>query len=162
MFFLTRQARGEAGDNLGALCRGLKREDIVKGLVMCKPGSVTSHTKFEAQMYVLSKEEGGRHTPFVNGYRPQLFTRTADITCTVGLPEGKVCDARNFFRNLLPVLTDAHPQMVMPGEDARLSISLITDMAIEVCCSSARFLRCRRDSASPCARAAELSALALC
>jgi len=102
--------RGEAGDNLGALCRGLKREDIVKGLVMCKPGSVTSHKKFEAQMYVLSKEEGGRHTPFVNGYRPQLFTRTADITCTVILPEGK---------------------MVMPGEDARLTVSLITDMAVE-------------------------------
>jgi elongation factor Tu len=98
---VTCQARAEAGDNLGALCRGLKREDVNKGLVMCKPGTVTPHTKFDAQLYVLSKvsvvcavlnlqEEGGRHTPFVNGYRPQLFTRTADVTCTVGLPDNKV------------------------------------------------------------------------
>lgn len=102
--------RGEAGDNLGALLRGLKREDIVKGMVMCVPGSVTPHTKFEAQMYVLTKEEGGRHTPFVNGYRPQLFTRTGDITCDITLPEGK---------------------MVMPGEDAVMTFKLITDLAIE-------------------------------
>jgi len=77
---------------------------------MCKPGTVKSHTKFQTQLYVLSKEEGGRHTPFVNGYRPQLFTRTGDITCTVKLPDGK---------------------MVMPGEDAACEIDLITDIPLE-------------------------------
>ncbi|EDQ91962.1 uncharacterized protein MONBRDRAFT_35764 [Monosiga brevicollis MX1] len=101
---------GQAGDNLGALCRGIKREDATKGMVMCAPGSVKCHRKFQSQLYVLSKEEGGRHTPFVNGYRPQLFTRTGDITCTIQLPEGK---------------------MVMPGEDAALEVELITELALE-------------------------------
>lgn len=102
--------RGEAGDNLGALCRGLKREDVIKGQIMCKPGTITPHTKFEAQMYIRSKEEGGRHTPFVDGYKPQLFTRTGDITCTVHLPNEK---------------------MVMPGEDSAMTLELIQPIAIE-------------------------------
>eukprot|EP00041_Stephanoeca_diplocostata_P008220 m.118844 g.118844 ORF g.118844 m.118844 type:complete len:440 (-) comp17225_c0_seq1:311-1630(-) len=102
--------RGEAGDNMGGLVRGLKRDDVMKGMVMAKPGSVSQHTKFEAQMYVLSKEEGGRHTPFVDGYRPQLFTRTGDITCTISLDDGK---------------------MVMPGEDATFGVELITQLVIE-------------------------------
>jgi len=103
--------RGEAGDNLGALVRGLKKEDVSKGQVMCKPGTVTPHKKFEAHMYVLSKEEGGRHTPFVNGYRPQLFIRTGNITCSIILPEGK---------------------MVMPGEDAAFTVEMVKDVALEV------------------------------
>jgi elongation factor Tu len=102
--------QGQAGDNLGALCRGIKREDVTKGMVMCKPGTVKPHTKFECQMYVLSKEEGGRHTPFVNGYRPQLFTRTGDITATVQMEDGK---------------------MVMPGEDANITLELISPIALE-------------------------------
>jgi len=103
--------RGQAGDNMGALVRGLKRDQVLKGMVMCKPGSVQQHKKFEAQMYVLKKEEGGRHTPFVNGYRPQLFTRTGDITATFELPDGK---------------------MVMPGEDSNFTIELINELALEV------------------------------
>lgn len=102
--------RGEAGDNLGALVRGLKRDEVQKGMVVCAPGTVKTAKKFESQLYVLSKEEGGRHTPFINGYRPQLFIRTGDITCVVGLPEGK---------------------MVMPGEDASVTIELIYDVALE-------------------------------
>jgi len=102
--------QGQAGDNMGALVRGLKREEIHKGMVMCKPGSTTQHTQFKAQMYVLSKEEGGRHTPFVNGYKPQLFTRTGDITAEFKLPEGK---------------------MVMPGEDAEFEAELISPLALE-------------------------------
>merc|ERR1712000_124713 len=102
--------RGEAGDNLGALCRGLKRDEVLKGMVMCAPGSIKTHRKFETQLYVLSKDEGGRHTPFVNGYRPQLFTRTGDITCSVQMGEGK---------------------MVMPGEDANITLELITDIPLE-------------------------------
>eukprot|EP01147_Barroeca_monosierra_P007959 gene7959-705_t len=102
--------QGQAGDNLGALCRGLKRDDVRKGQVMCKPGTVKSHSKFQTQLYVLSKEEGGRHTPFVDGYRPQLFSRTGDVTCTIQLPEGK---------------------MVMPGEDATCEVELITDIPLE-------------------------------
>lgn len=102
--------RGQAGDNMGALVRGLKREDISKGMVMCKPGSTTQHTKFSAQMYVLSKDEGGRHTPFVDGYKPQLFTRTGDITAVFKLPEG---------------------QMVMPGEDATFEAELIHPLVLE-------------------------------
>lgn len=120
--------RGEAGDNLGALLRGLKREDVTRGMVMCKPGTVAPHTKFEAQMYVLSASEGGRHTPFVNGYRPQIFTRTADITCNIVLPEGK---------------------MVMPGEDAAMGFELISELAIEVRGSSSSFLACV-DACAPC------------
>jgi len=102
--------RGQAGDNMGALVRGLKREDVLKGMVMCKPGTVTQHKKFKAQMYVLKKEEGGRHTPFVDGYRPQLFTRTGDITATFQLPDGK---------------------MVMPGEDSTFDLELISPLAME-------------------------------
>jgi elongation factor Tu len=104
-------ARGEAGDNLGALVRGLKKEDVHKGQILCKPNTVSSHKKFEAHMYVLSKEEGGRHTPFVNGYRPQLFIRTGNITCSIILPEGK---------------------MVMPGEDADFTVEMISDVALEI------------------------------
>lgn len=103
--------RGEAGDNMGVLVRGLKREDVMKGMVAAKPTSVSQHTKFEAQMYVLSKEEGGRHTPFINGYRPQLFIRTGDISCKIELPEGK---------------------MVMPGEDASFLVELINPLCVEV------------------------------
>lgn len=102
--------QGQAGDNLGALVRGLKRDEVTKGMVMCKPGTVTQHTKFEAQMYVLSKDEGGRHTPFMNGYRPQMFTRTGDITCMINLPE---------------------ETMVMPGEDATFTVEMINPLAVE-------------------------------
>lgn len=75
--------RGEAGDNLGVLLRGIKREDLRRGMVLALPGSIKSHTKFRAQLYTLTKDEGGRHTPFVTNYRPQLFSRTADTTCTI-------------------------------------------------------------------------------
>jgi elongation factor Tu len=102
--------QGQAGDNLGALVRGLKREDVSKGMVMCKPGTVNQYTKFDAQMYVLTKDEGGRHTPFMNGYRPQMFTRTGDITCEIQLPE---------------------ETMVMPGEDATFSVEMINPLAVE-------------------------------
>lgn len=81
---------GQAGDQLGALIRGVKRDEVRRGMVMCAPGTVTSHTKLRAQVYVLKKEEGGRHKPFVTGFQPQMFTRTADITVTMALPEG-VC-----------------------------------------------------------------------
>jgi elongation factor Tu len=102
--------RGQAGDNMGALVRGLKREECEKGMVMCAPGTVKQFKKFEAQMYVLNKDEGGRHTPFMDGYRPQLFTRTGDITCSIGLEEG---------------------QMVMPGEDATFTVELINELVVE-------------------------------
>ena len=81
---------GQAGDQLGALLRGIKREDVRRGMVLCQPGTVTPHSKIKAQVYVLTKEEGGRHTPFVTRYEPQMFTRTADITATVQLPEGRL------------------------------------------------------------------------
>ena len=80
---------GQAGDQLGALIRGVKRDEVRRGMVMCAPGSVKSHTKFNAQVYVLKKEEGGRHTPFVTKYSPQLYTRTADVTAHMTLPEGQ-------------------------------------------------------------------------
>ena len=80
--------QGEAGDQLGALLRGVKREDIRRGMVLCQPGTVTPHSKFKAQVYMLMKEEGGRHTPFVTKYESQMFTRTADITVSMQLPEG--------------------------------------------------------------------------
>ncbi len=79
---------GQAGDQLGALIRGVKRDEVRRGMVMCAPGTVASHTKLRAQVYVLKKEEGGRHKPFVTGFQPQMFTRTADITVTMALPEG--------------------------------------------------------------------------
>ena len=91
---------GQAGDNVGLLLRGIKREDIERGMVLCKPGSITPHTKFKAEVYVLKKEEGGRHTPFFNGYRPQFYFRTTDVTGVVTLPEGM--------------------EMVMPGDNIKV------------------------------------------
>ncbi|ALB01259.1 elongation factor Tu [Francisella persica ATCC VR-331] len=103
--------RGEAGDNVGILVRGLKRDDVERGQVLCKPGSIKPHTKFEAEVYVLSKEEGGRHTPFFKGYRPQFYFRTTDITGAVGLPEGV--------------------EMVMPGDNVKMTITLINPIAMD-------------------------------
>ena len=103
--------KGEAGDNVGVLLRGIKKEDIVRGQVIAKPGSVTPHTKFEAAVYVLTKEEGGRHTPFFNNYRPQFYFRTTDVTGTVTLPEGT--------------------EMVMPGDNVTIGVELITPVAME-------------------------------
>ena len=102
---------GMAGDNLGALLRGLKREDLERGQVLAKPGSITPHTKFKAQIYVLTKEEGGRHTPFFKGYRPQFYFRTTDVTGTVKLPE--------------------NVEMVMPGDNIGIEVELITPVAME-------------------------------
>ena len=103
--------KGEAGDNVGVLLRGIKKEDIVRGQVIAKPGSVTPHTKFEAAVYVLTKEEGGRHTPFFNNYRPQFYFRTTDVTGSVTLPEGT--------------------EMVMPGDNVTITVQLITPVAME-------------------------------
>ncbi len=102
---------GEAGDNVGALLRGTKREDVERGQVLAKPGSITPHTKFRAQVYILTKEEGGRHTPFFKGYRPQFYFRTTDVTGTATLPEGV--------------------EMVMPGDNVELVGELITPIAME-------------------------------
>jgi len=102
---------GEAGDNVGCLLRGVDREDVERGQVLAKPGSITPHTKFNAEVYVLSKEEGGRHTPFFNGYRPQFYIRTTDVTGTIKIPEGM--------------------EMVMPGDNVQMEIELITPVAIE-------------------------------
>ena len=102
---------GQAGDNVGCLLRGVKREDIERGQVLAKPGSITPHTKFEAQVYVLSKDEGGRHTPFFNGYRPQFYFRTTDVTGVVELPEGV--------------------EMVMPGDNVEMKVELIKPIAME-------------------------------
>jgi len=101
---------GEAGDNIGVLLRGIERTDVERGQVLCKPGSVTPHTKFEAQAYVLKKEEGGRHTPFFTKYRPQFYFRTTDVTGEVTLPTGT--------------------EMVMPGDDAKFNVKLITPIAM--------------------------------
>jgi elongation factor Tu len=103
--------QGQAGDNIGALLRGVKREDIQRGQVLAKPGSITPHTKFKAQVYVLSKEEGGRHTPFVNGYRPQFYFRTTDVTGVIQLLDGA--------------------EMIMPGDNAVLEVELIVPIAME-------------------------------
>ena len=103
--------QGEAGDNVGILLRGTKREDIERGQVLSKPGSITPHTKFEAEVYVLSKEEGGRHTPFFSGYRPQFYFRTTDVTGAVDLPEGV--------------------EMVMPGDNVSFTATLIAPIAME-------------------------------
>lgn len=100
-----------AGDNIGALLRGVQRTEIERGQVLAKPGTITPHTKFEAEVYVLTKEEGGRHTPFFNGYRPQFYFRTTDVTGNIELPEGV--------------------EMVMPGDNARFTIELITPIAME-------------------------------
>ena len=103
--------QGQAGDNVGVLLRGVKREDIERGQVLAKPGSITPHTKFEAEVYVLSKEEGGRHTPFFQGYRPQFYFRTTDVTGSVELPQGT--------------------EMVMPGDNVRMTVTLIAPIAME-------------------------------
>ncbi len=103
--------QGQAGDNVGVLLRGIKREDVERGQVLAKPGTITPHTKFEASVYVLSKEEGGRHTPFFKGYRPQFYFRTTDVTGSVDLPEGV--------------------EMVMPGDDINIVVSLIAPIAME-------------------------------
>jgi elongation factor Tu len=102
---------GEAGDNVGVLLRGTKRDEVERGQVLCVPGSITPHTKFECEVYVLSKEEGGRHTPFFNGYRPQFYFRTTDVTGSVDLPEGV--------------------EMVMPGDNVKMTVSLIAPIAME-------------------------------
>jgi elongation factor Tu len=102
---------GLAGDNVGCLLRGIDREDIERGQVLAKPGSIKPHTKFAAEVYVLSKEEGGRHTPFFNGYRPQFYIRTTDVTGSIALPEGV--------------------EMVMPGDNIQMQIELITPVAVE-------------------------------
>jgi elongation factor Tu len=103
---------GQAGDNVGTLLRGIERDEIERGQVLAKPGSVTPHTKFKAQVYVLTKEEGGRHTPFYNGYRPQFYLRTTDVTGAIGLPDGA--------------------EMIMPGDHVEMSVDLITPIALEV------------------------------
>ena len=103
---------GRAGDNVGCLIRGIEREEIERGQVLAKSGSIKPHTKFTAQVYVLTKEEGGRHTPFYNGYRPQFYLRTTDVTGAIGLPEGA--------------------EMIMPGDNVEMTVELITPIALEV------------------------------
>jgi elongation factor Tu len=103
--------QGQAGDNIGVLLRGTKRDDVERGQVVAKPGSITPHKKFKAETYILTKEEGGRHTPFFNGYRPQFYFRTTDVTGVVTLPEGI--------------------EMVMPGDNVAMSVELITPIALE-------------------------------
>ncbi|MGH6972194.1 MAG: elongation factor Tu, partial [Caulobacteraceae bacterium] len=103
--------QGEAGDNVGVLLRGTKREDVERGQVLCKPGSITPHTKFTAEAYILTKEEGGRHTPFFTNYRPQFYFRTTDVTGIVKLKEGV--------------------EMVMPGDNVELDVELITPIAMD-------------------------------
>jgi elongation factor Tu len=102
---------GQAGENVGLLLRGIKREDVERGQVIIKPGTVTPHTEFEAQAYILSKDEGGRHTPFFNNYRPQFYFRTTDVTGVVTLPEGT--------------------EMVMPGDNTAMTVALIQPIAME-------------------------------
>ena len=101
----------EAGDNIGALLRGVNRDEVERGQVLAKPGTVTPHTNFKAQVYVLTKEEGGRHTPFVSNYRPQFYFRTTDVTGVITLPEGT--------------------EMVMPGDNVEMTVELINPIAIE-------------------------------
>ena len=102
---------GQAGDNVGLLLRGVEKDDIERGMVIAAPKSITPHTKFNAQVYILTKEEGGRHTPFFKGYRPQFYFRTTDVTGSVTLPEGT--------------------EMVMPGDNVNLTVELITPIAME-------------------------------
>jgi elongation factor Tu len=111
MFQKTLTDGGIAGDNVGCLLRGVERTEVERGQVLAKPGSITPHTQFSAEVYVLSKEEGGRHTPFFNGYRPQFYIRTTDVTGTIKIPEGM--------------------EMVMPGDNVQMEIELITPVAIE-------------------------------
>jgi elongation factor Tu len=101
----------EAGDNIGCLLRGINRDEVERGQILCQPGSVTAHTKFKAEVYVLSKEEGGRHTPFFSNYRPQFYFRTTDVTGTITLPEGT--------------------EMVMPGDNVEMTVELIAPIAVE-------------------------------
>jgi elongation factor Tu len=103
--------QGQAGDNIGALVRGVGREDVERGQVLCKPGTVKPHTKFKAEAYILTKEEGGRHTPFFTNYRPQFYFRTTDVTGVVTLPEGT--------------------EMVMPGDNISVDVTLIVPIAME-------------------------------
>jgi elongation factor Tu len=103
--------RGEAGDNIGALLRGIKKEDVERGQVLAKPGTINPHTGFTSEVYVLTKEEGGRHTPFFSGYRPQFYFRTTDITGSIALPEGV--------------------EMVMPGDNIEMTVDLIHPIAME-------------------------------
>jgi elongation factor Tu len=103
--------QGQAGDNVGILLRGTKKEDVERGQVLAKPGSVTPHTEFEAEIYVLGKEEGGRHTPFFKGYKPQFYIRTTDVTGEAILPEGM--------------------EMVMPGDTVTINVKLISPIALE-------------------------------
>ena len=109
--FRKEMDQGEAGDNCGILLRGTKKDDVERGQVLCKPGSITPHTTFEAEIYVLSKEEGGRHTPFFNNYRPQFYVRTTDVTGSITLPEGT--------------------EMVMPGDNVKITVELIHPIAME-------------------------------
>jgi elongation factor Tu len=102
---------GMAGDNIGALLRGTKREEIERGQVLAKPGSITPHTKFQAEAYILTKDEGGRHTPFFKGYRPQFYFRTTDVTGVCELPEGT--------------------EMVMPGDNVQIKVELIMPIAMD-------------------------------
>jgi elongation factor Tu len=101
----------DAGENVGLLLRGIKREDVERGQVVCKPGSITPHTQFEAQVYILGKEEGGRHNPFYSNYRPQFYFRTTDVTGVIELPEGT--------------------EMVMPGDNTEMTVNLIQPIAME-------------------------------
>jgi elongation factor Tu len=103
--------QGQAGDNVGVLLRGTKREDVERGQVLAKPGSIKPHTKFECEVYILSKDEGGRHTPFFNNYRPQFYFRTTDVTGSVKLAEGV--------------------EMVMPGDNIKMDVELIAPIAME-------------------------------
>jgi elongation factor Tu len=103
--------QGQAGDNIGALLRGTKRDDVQRGQVLAKPGSITPHTKFKAEAYILTKEEGGRHTPFFTNYRPQFYFRTTDVTGVVNLPEGT--------------------EMVMPGDNVSMDVELIHPIAMD-------------------------------
>src|SRR4030066_2588313 len=103
--------QGQAGDNIGVLLRGVKREEVERGQVVAKPGSITPHRNFKAEAYILTKEEGGRHTPVFNGYRPQFYFRTTDVTGAIELPQGV--------------------EMAMPGDDVKLSIKLIQPVALE-------------------------------
>ena len=103
--------QGQAGDNIGVLLRGTKRDDVERGQVVAVPGTITPHVRFNAEAYILTKEEGGRHTPFFNGYRPQFYFRTTDVTGVVTLPEGV--------------------EMVMPGDSVNLDVELITPVALE-------------------------------
>jgi len=102
---------GEAGDNVGCLLRGIERTDVERGQVLAQPGSINPHTRFQAEVYVLTKEEGGRHTPFFPGYRPQFYIRTTDVTGSITLPAGT--------------------EMVMPGDNVQMGVELITPVAIE-------------------------------